>query len=183
MNKIVLWPFVVIGLSLASHAQAQIGRTLAECEQKYGKPEVVSVDGGYMFGGQKIPEIHPSAPDSGVYAPELNYFVLAEFVDGKVSELTYMISSSQEKMYVLDAEYLLHDCAPEAAWNEPTKHAEHADVYWDGIVNGAVKYHAHLQGSLMLEVTDEATNVGGVKGAKREIINGQSVTVLPTPKD
>jgi hypothetical protein len=48
-------------LSLAVRAEAQIGRTLAECEQKYGKPEIVSVDGGYMFGGQKIPEIHPSA--------------------------------------------------------------------------------------------------------------------------
>jgi hypothetical protein len=100
-------------------------------------------------------------------------------VEGKVSELTYLISSPQDKMYVLDAEYLLHDCAPEAVWNEPTKHAEHADVYWDGSVNGVVKYHAHLQGAFMLEITDEATNAGGVKGAKREIINGQSFTVLP----
>jgi hypothetical protein len=166
-------------ISLAVSAHAQIGSTLAECEQKYGKVDHFSRDGAYVSGVQIIPEIPPVAPDFSIYAPELRYFVIAQFVDGKVSVITYMISSSQEKMYVLDAKHLLKDSAPEAVWNEPTKHAEHAAVYWDGSVNGVVQYHAHLEGTFSLEITDEATNAGGVKGAKREIINGQSFTVLP----
>jgi hypothetical protein len=54
---------------------------------------------------------------------------------------------------------------------------------WSGSLNGVVQYSAHLDGTRLLKIVDEATNVGGVIGAKREIINGQSVTVLPTPED
>ena len=85
-------------ISLAVSAHAQIGSTLAECEQKYGKVDHFSRDGAYVSGVQTIPEIPPVAPDFSIYAPELRYFVIAQFVDGKVSVITYMISSSQEKM-------------------------------------------------------------------------------------
>ena len=51
----------------------------------------------------------------------------------------------------------------------------------------AIAYRIEAQHSL--ETVEETTNadkdtsVGGVKGAKREIINGQPVTVLPLPQD
>jgi hypothetical protein len=50
---------------------------------------------------------------------------------------------------------------------------------WSGSVNGVVTYTARLKGTYSLEIVDEATNAGGVFGAKREIINGQSYSVLP----
>jgi hypothetical protein len=187
MAKNLLWPFAVIGLSVASHAQAQIGRTLDECRQAYGsKTDHPSGDGTHFFTEKlTIPEIPAAAPDFKLYAPELNYYVTAEFVDGRASIITYEAAGADAKMYVLDAEYLLKHSAPEVVWNEPVKHTVGAHgkvvngaVYWDGSVNGVVKYHARLEG-ISLEITDEATNAGGVKGAKREIINGQSFTVLP----
>jgi hypothetical protein len=184
MAKTLLWSFVVAVLSLAVSAEAQIGRTLDECIQHYGKVETVSRDGrGYVFGTQIVPEIPATAPDFRYYAPELHYFVMAEFVDSKASKITYMISSTKDKMYVIDAEYLLKHSAPEAVWAEPTKHKEGADVYWNGSVNGVVKYHAHLEGIFSLEITDDDTNAGGVFGAKREIIDGQTVSVMPNRGD
>jgi hypothetical protein len=186
MAKNLLWAFAVIGLSLANHAQAQIGRTIEECRQAYGSAiDHPSGDGTYIFTGKRtVPEIPIAAPDFKFYAPEMDYYVTAEFVDGRASIITYLAAGADAKMYVLDAEYLLKHSAPKAVWNEPVKHTVNADgkvngaVYWDGSVNGVVKYHARLEG-LSLEITDEATNAGGVKGAKREIINGQSFTVLP----
>jgi hypothetical protein len=88
-------------------------------------------------------------------------------------------------MYVLEAEYLLKNSAPEVVWNEPTKHAEGADVYW----TGSVKRRGKVSGSPGRHIF--ARNQGReykrrgskVIGAKRETINGQQVTVLPSPED
>jgi hypothetical protein len=63
--------------------------------------------------------------------------------------------------------------------DRPIKNKEETEMTWTGSVNAKVKYSAILKGTLSLEIVDLATNVGGVIGAKREIINGQVVSVLP----
>ena len=173
MAKNLLWPFVVIaGLSLANHAQAQIGRTLDECRQSYGYGETFLNKNVYIFCGPKT-DFHG-----------IRYFISAFFVDGKVSSIDYGPNKpSTDKMHVEDAEYLLKSSAPEVVWSDPSTNAENTEMTWSGSINGVAQYSAHLKGTLSLEIVDESTNVGGVIGAKREIINGQSVTVLPLPED
>jgi hypothetical protein len=90
---------------------------------------------------------------------------------------------SGEDQYTEDAKDLLKNSAPEVLWSEPSSNVDNTEMTWSGSVNGVAQYTAHLKGASLLEIVDESTNVGGVIGAKREIINGQSVTVLPTPKD
>jgi hypothetical protein len=116
---------------------------------------------------------------------KIHYAIVAFFIDGKVSTIHYWVDKSTDKtdeMYVEDAKYLLHYCTPEVVWSDPSHNAAQTEMTWSGSVNGVVTYTARLKGTYSLEIADEATNVGGVMGAKREIINGQSVTVLPLPE-
>ena len=155
--------------SLAVSGQAQIGRTLAECEQNYGYGKVFLNKDAYTFCGPKTDS------RSGV-----RYFIFAIFVDGRVSQITYYPNTpATDKMYTEEAGYWLKNNAPEIIWSEPAKNKEETEMAWTGSVNGELKYFARLQGTLSLKIIDQATNVGGVIGAKREIANGQSVTVLP----
>ncbi len=104
-------------------------------------------------------------------------------MEGKVSLVYYTVNDpSADKMYTEDAKDLLKNSAPEVVWSDPSANAENTEMTWSGSINGVVQYSAHLKGTLSLEIVDESTNVGGVIGAKREIINGQSVTVLPLPE-
>jgi hypothetical protein len=82
-------------------------------------------------------------------------------------------------LYVEDAKYLLKCCVPEVVWSDPSHNDAKTEMSWSGSVNGVVTYTARLKGTYSLEIVDEATNAGGVFGAKREIINGQSYSVLP----
>jgi hypothetical protein len=172
MAKNLLWFLVVIGLSLANRAQAQIGRTLDECRQSYGYGKIFLNENIYTFCG-------PKTDFNGV-----RYFITAFFVEGKVSLIHYAVNQpSVDKMYTEDAKDLLKNSAPEVVWSEPSSNVDNTEMTWSGSINGVVQYSAHLEGTRLLKIVDEATNVGGVIGAKREIINGQSVTVLPTPQD
>jgi hypothetical protein len=163
---------VLAVLSLAVSAQAQIGRTLDECRQSYGYGKIFLNENIYTFCGPKT-DFH------GV-----RYFITAFFVEGKVSLIHYTVNnSSADKMYTEDANYLLKNSAPEVVWSDPSANAENTELTWSGSINGVAQYTAHLKGTRSLEIVDEATNVGGVIGAKREIINGQSVTVLPLPEN
>jgi hypothetical protein len=149
----------------------KISRTLDECVQHYGYGKPFLSANFYTFCGPKT-DFH------GV-----RYFIAAAFVDGKVSWINYCPNNtSTDKMDVEDAEYFLKNSAPEVVWNDPSANAENTEMTWSGSINGVVQYSAHLKGTRSLEIVDEATNVGGVTGAKREIINGQTVTVLPTPE-
>jgi hypothetical protein len=159
-------------LSLAVSAQAQIGCTLDECVQHYGYGQTFLNANFYTFCGPKT-DFH------GVC-----YFIAAAFVDGKVSWINYGPNRpSTDKMFIEDAKYLLKNSALDVVWNYPSANAENTEIVWSGSINGVVQYFAHLKGTLSLEIVDESTNAGGVIGAKREIINGQSVTVLPLPED
>jgi hypothetical protein len=156
-------------LSLAVSAQAQIGRTLDESKRSYGYGKIFLHENIYIFCGPKT-DFH-----------RVRYFITAFFVEGKVSLVYYTVNDpSADKMYTEDAKDLLKNSAPEVVWSDPSANAENTEMTWSGSINGVVQYSAHLKGTL--EIVDESTNVGGVIGAKREIINGQSVTVLPLPE-
>jgi hypothetical protein len=177
MAKNLLWPFAVIGLSVASHAQAQIGRTLDECTQSYGYGNPFLNPNIYTFCG---PKTDFPAPLLTNLDHKVRYFITAFFVEGKVSLIRYYVNDSRnDSMYDVDAKNLLKDSAPEVVWSDPSTNAEDTEIKWSGSVNGKAKYTARLKGTRSLEIVDEDTNAGGVIGAKREIINGQSFTVLP----
>jgi hypothetical protein len=161
---------VLATLSLTVCAHAQIGRTLEECRQSYGYGKPSFVINTYDFCG-------PKTDIRGV-----RYFITAFFVDGKVSIIYYAVNDPlTDNMYIEDAGYLLKISAPEVVWGSPSTNAGKTEMTWSGSVSGAVQYTAHFQGTRVLKIVDEATNSGGVIGAKREMMDGHEVTVLPTP--
>jgi len=175
MAKNLLSPLMVSFLSLCACAEAQIGRTLDECRKSYGDAEDFRNRGEvYVFN----PVIESRS------SQKTPYLILAFFVDGRVSAIHYFIDKDQSadksgKLYVEDAKYLLKYCVPEVVWSDPSHNDTKTEMNWSGSVNGVVTYTARLKGTYSIEIVDEATNAGGVFGAKREIINGQSYSVLP----
>jgi len=156
-------------LSVATAAQAQIGRTLAECELRYGPGKVFLNKDAYRFLGPKTDS------QSGI-----RYFIFAIFVDGRVSYISYYPNMpSVDRMDTGEAEYWLKNNGQEIVWGKPLTNKEETEMTWTGSLNGKVKYTARLKGTLSLEIIDQDTNVGGVIGSKREIVNGREVTVLP----
>jgi hypothetical protein len=133
MNKNLLWPFAVIGLSVASHAQAQIGRTLDECTQSYGYGKIFLNPNIYTFCG---PKTDFPAPLLTNLDHKVRYFITAFFVEGKVSLIRYYVNDSRnDSMYDVDAKNLLKDSAPEVVWSDPSTNAEGTEIKWSGSVN------------------------------------------------
>ena len=91
----------LITLALAGAAQAQIGRTPAECEQNYGSAE----------------PMHPNDPNKTAYgflswiesrpAHKDRYYIFVYFIDDKVSRIYYTGGGDHPfKLYVEEARVL-----------------------------------------------------------------------------
>jgi hypothetical protein len=99
----------------------------------------------------------------GPWKPELRYFATAVFVEGKVSIINYIIASTHDKMYVLEAEYLLKIVRLKWFGMSRPNMQKALTCIGQEALNDVVKYQAHLEGTFSLEIRDENTNVGGVK--------------------
>jgi hypothetical protein len=111
MAKNLLWLFVVAVLSLPTLAQAQIGRTLDECEQNYGQGKVFLNKDVYTFCGPRTDS------RSGV-----RYFITAIFVDGRASQMMYFPNTpATDKLDKEEAEYWLKSNDPEILWTGRSK--------------------------------------------------------------
>jgi hypothetical protein len=169
---------VLATLSLTVCAHTQIGRTLEQCIQRYGKAKPFSNDADNdLYNFSPVIEFSPSN--------KVTYFIAAYFTNDKVSRLVYLPDKPNDKdakIFVEEAEYLLKYGTPEIVWGDSTHNEAKTQMYWTGR-DGEKTYTARLTGTAQLEIKDQFTDVGGVQGAKREMMDGHEVTVLPTPEE
>src|ERR1700736_5136023 len=115
---------------LAPHAHAELGWTLADCEQRYGK----QVSASEQWPGRTAYLFH----SNGV---AIEVFIL----DGKVSRIIYSMYPAQSwNDNEEDIPALLSANAPSATWAGPAKGDAVDGSSWQGTQDGKVLYYALL---------------------------------------
>jgi hypothetical protein len=126
----------------ATHAHAELGWTLGECEQQYGKQVSVS----------------DQWPGRTEYTFYINgYTIQAFMLDGKVSRIIYIMYPAQSwNDNKEDIPKLLSANAPSALWAGPAKGDAVDGSSWQGTEGGKVLYYALLpQGNWFYIFTKE----------------------------
>lgn len=114
----------------ATHAHAQLGWTLSECEQHYGKQA-----SAYEFW-----------PGRTAYTFHSDGYLIEIFIlNGKVSRITYNMHTAQSwNDDEGDIPRLLSANAPLAIWTGPAKGEAVDGSSWKGTQDGKVSYYASL---------------------------------------
>ena len=133
----------------ASHSQADLGWTLAQFKQQYGKPvldlEQIARRTGYVFTGD-------------------DYIIVAFFRDTQVSRILYICRGGS----VLDwerAKDLLRANAPDAIWGDAYKNEADNSYRANGTKDGVESYYASLtdDGKMLAIWTKEDDEAGRTK--------------------
>jgi hypothetical protein len=132
-NLFLLVTILAVGVFAVSTAKARLGWTLDQSVEIYGPYKAAMEDVPGWLPGTLYGFLDKTA-DLG--HPQLDYYVLESFLDGKVAGIGYATSDqSQLTAEVIQAALALN--APEADWSAK-------EDYFVGKVNGEVKYMGKL---------------------------------------
>jgi hypothetical protein len=133
----------------ASHCDAGLGWTLAQCKQQYGEPilnqEQIAGRIGYVFKGE-------------------DYIIAAFFINGQVSRIMYICPSGSVFSWGR-ARALLGANAPDAIWSDASKNEADNTYRVNGTKDGVETYYAALtdDGKMLVIWTKEDDETGKTK--------------------
>ena len=163
---------LIASLVIATYsAQAQLGKTLAECKTNY---LTNSSSGGSW---QKIGETYIF-----ILKDHKDYSMWITFTSGVATRIDYVFGNEFSRA---TATGLIESSIPGRGWLVEPSVDGSSDIYWSSNT-GPIQYAASMSWHWLTVVSSlhPVTSVGGVEGAHQEIINGQTITVLPPqPRD